>query len=50
MRPRVLLADDYVKPSYLGQLELSLLCHVGSMSCCIKIITTIHLWELRASG
>ena len=22
----------------------------GSMSCCIRIITPMHLWELRASG
>ena len=31
-------------------LERSLVCQVGSMSCCIRIITPIHLWELRASG
>jgi hypothetical protein len=36
--------------AYLDQLERSLVCQVGSMSCCIRTITPIHLWELRASG
>jgi hypothetical protein len=52
LAPHFCLSWDWmpVKPSYLDQLERSLVCQVGSMSCCIRIITPTRLWELRAGG